>query len=300
MKKVLAITYTQSGQLDEICHRVTAPFLTDPEVQVTYYNIEMEQNFPFPWTGATFFDAFPESFKQIPSKIKAPSDHILSQKYDLVILGYQVWYLTPSIPINSFLKSEYAKTLLDQTPVVTVIACRNMWTKSHDKMQVLLKDVGAKHVGNVALIDHAPNLISVITIFKWAFTGNKKSYLGIFPKPGVSREDIANSNRFGEIMHNHLNIDNWTSLQSELVQSGAIKIKPFLIMIDRTANRIFGFWSTIILKKKETRKRWINAFKYYLMFVLFVVSPFVFILFFLTYPLRLRSIKKDRFHYQNI
>lgn len=300
MKKVLAITYTQSGQLDQICHRVTAPFLTDPEVQVTYYNIEMEQNFPFPWTGATFFDSFPESFKQIPSKIKAPSDHVLSQKYDLIILGYQVWYLTPSIPINSFLKSEYAKILLSQTPVVTVVACRNMWAKAHDKMQVLLKDVGAKHVGNVALIDHAPNLISVITIVKWLFTGNKKSYLGIFPKPGVSKEDIANSNRFGEIMHHHLNSANWTTLQTEMVQSGAIEIKPFLIMVDRTANRIFEIWSTLILKKTKTRKRRINIFKYYLLFVLFVVSPIVYILFLLTYPLRLSRIKKDTVHYQNI
>ena len=300
MKKVLAITYTQSGQLDQICHRVTAPFLSDPEVQVTYYNIEMEQNFPFPWTGATFFDSFPESFKQIPQKIKAPAEHILNQKYDLIILGYQVWYLTPSIPINSFLKSEYAKQILNQTPVLTVIACRNMWAKAHDKMQVLLKDVGAKHVGNVALIDHAPNLISVITIVKWMFTGNKKSWLGIFPKPGVSREDIAGSNIFGEVTLKHLNQGTLTQLQPELIENGAIEIKPFLIMVDRTANRIFDIWSTLILKKEKSRKRWINIFKYYLLFVLFVVSPIVYILFILTYPLRLARIKKDTIHYQNI
>lgn len=300
MKKVLVITYTQSGQLDQICHRVTAPFLADPEVQVTYYNIELEQNFPFPWTGATFFNSFPESFKQIPQNTKAPAQSILNQKYDLIILGYQVWYLTPSIPINSFLKSEYAKELFQDTPVMTVIACRNMWAKAHDKMQVLLKSLNAKHVGNVALIDHAPNLISVITIVKWMFTGSKESYLGIFPKPGISKEDIAISVRFGEITLKHLNQDSWTDLQPELVASGAIEIKPFLFMIDRTANRIFEIWSTLILKKKENRKRWINIFKYYLLFVLFVVSPIVYILFLLTYPFRIKRIKNDTKHYQNI
>ena len=300
MKKVLVVTYTQSGQLDEICHRVTAPFLADPEVHVTYYNIELEKNFPFPWTGATFFNSFPESFKQIPQNILAPAESILNQKYDLIILGYQVWYLTPSIPINSFLKSEYAKELFNHTPVMTVIACRNMWAKAHDKMQILLNDLNAKHVGNVALIDHAPNLISVVTIVKWMFTGSKESYLGIFPKPGVSKEDIANSFHFGEIALQSLKQDNYTNLQPELVANGAIKIKPFLFMIDRTANRIFEIWSTLILKKKDNRKTWINIFKYYLLFVLFVVSPIVYILFLLTYPLRINRIKKDTIHYQNI
>ncbi len=300
MKKVLIITYTQSGQLDQVCHRVSAPFLADPDVQITYYNIELERDFPFPWTGATFFDSFPESFKQIPQSILAPPDVVLNQTYDLIILGYQVWYLTPSIPINSFLKSEYAKTLFNQTPVLTLVVCRNMWTKAHDKMQVLLNDLGANHVGNVALIDHAPNLISVITIVKWMFTGSKERYLGIFPPPGISREDIANSNRFGEITLRHLNKGSWDELQPELVASGAIEIRPFLIMVDRTANRIFEIWSTKIVNKKGSRKNWIKAFKYYLLFVLYVISPIIFILFLLTYPLRLARIRKDTIHYQNI
>ncbi len=294
------ITYTQSGQLDQICHRITTPFLNDSNVQITNYNIELEQDFPFPWTGEAFFDSFPESFKQIPQSIKTPSEEILNQKYDLIILGYQVWYLTPSIPINSFLKSEYAQQIFNQTPVVTVVACRNMWAKAHDKMQVLLKDVGANHVGNIALVDHAPNLISVITIVKWMFTGSKESYLGIFPKPGISKEDIDNSIRFGEVTLKHLQEGTWSELQPALVSNGAIEIRPFLIMIDRTANRMFTIWSALILKKKENRKGWMKAFKYYLLFVLYVISPIVYILFLLTYPLRLIRIKKDTLHYKNI
>ncbi len=300
MKRVLVITYTQSGQLDQICHRITTPFLNDSNIQITKYNIELKQDFPFPWTGEAFFDSFPESFKQIPKSIKAPSEEILNQKYDLIILGYQVWYLTPSIPINSFLKSEYAQRIFNQTPVLTVVACRNMWAKAHDKMQVLLKDVGANHVGNIALVDHAPNLISVITIVKWMFTGSKESYLGIFPKPGISKEDIDNSIRFGEVTLKYLQEGSWSELQPALVSNGAIEIRPFLIMIDRTANRMFTIWSTLILKKKENRKGWMKAFKYYLLFVLYVISPIVYILFLLTYPLRLIRIKKDTLHYKNI
>ena len=49
------------------------------------------------------------------------------EQFDLVILAYQVWYLAPSGPITAFLKSEAGRRLLHGRPVVTVIACRNMW-----------------------------------------------------------------------------------------------------------------------------------------------------------------------------
>jgi hypothetical protein len=45
---------------------------------------------------------------------------VVNKKFDLIIFGYQVWYLTPSIPIISFLKSGFAENILKDTPVVTV------------------------------------------------------------------------------------------------------------------------------------------------------------------------------------
>ncbi|NND87981.1 MAG: dialkylresorcinol condensing enzyme DarA, partial [Flavobacteriaceae bacterium] len=163
MKEVLVLYYTQTGQLSEILEQITTELGTD-EVQITYQQILPTKPFPFPWNDTEFYGAFPESFLQIPQSIEPLPTSVMEKKYDLVILGYQVWFLTPSIPINSFLKTTAAKKILDNTPVITVIGCRNMWVMAQEKMKRLLKDCNAKLVGNIALVDRNINHISVITI----------------------------------------------------------------------------------------------------------------------------------------
>ena len=103
MKNVLVIYFSQSGQLKEIAENISVPFLQNEEIKTTFYNIETVHKFPFPWDNESFFGAFPETFKQIPTEIIPPNNEILQTKFDLVLLHYQVWYLSPSIPVNSFL-----------------------------------------------------------------------------------------------------------------------------------------------------------------------------------------------------
>ena len=185
MKNVLVIYYSQSGQLERIARNISMPLLESEEINVYFHEVKLEKPFPFPWDKESFFDAFPESFLQIPTALKPISDDLLSRKYDLILLNYQVWYLSPSIPLNSFLKSPEAKVLLNNTPVVTISGSRNMWIMAQEKIKALLKQNGANLKGNIALVDRVGNLISVITIVEWMFSGVKKKYLGIFPLPGV-------------------------------------------------------------------------------------------------------------------
>lgn len=300
MKNVLVVYYTQSGQLREIARNVAKPLLEDAETSVTFFNIEMIKPFPFPWKPAQFFDVFPESFLQIPAEIHTPSQEILSQKYDLVILAYQVWYLSPSIPITSFLKSEFAKQLLDDTPVVTVIGCRNMWALAQEKVKTLLKNVNAKLVGNIALADRHINHISVITIVEWMFTGKKEKYLGIFPKPGVSEKEIVESTKFGTVILKYLKLDSYINLQEELIANDAVEIRPFLIEMDKKANKMFKIWSNLIIKKTHSRPAWLKGFYIYLLVAIWIMSPIVYILHLFTFPLKYARIKKEKKYYKGV
>jgi flavodoxin len=103
MKNVLVIYYSQSGQLESIARNVAKPLLDSVEMNVSFHEIQLEQPFPFPWNNEAFFGAFPESFLQIPAALESVPQEILNKKHDLILLFYQVWYLSPSIPINSFL-----------------------------------------------------------------------------------------------------------------------------------------------------------------------------------------------------
>ena len=300
MKNVLVIYYSQSGQLESIARNIAKPLLDSDEVKVTFHEIELEKPFPFPWKKESFFDAFPESFLQAPTDLKPVPAEIMGQKYDLILLNYQVWYLSPSIPVNSFLKSPEAKILLNDTQVVTISGSRNMWIMAQEKVKKLLLENNAKLKGNIALVDRAGNLISVVTIVEWMFSGVKSKYLGIFPLPGVSEKDIKDSSRFGEIIKADLKSGNLENLQQKLVLSDAVKISSYLALVDRTGNKIFNKWSNFIKSKKNSRKTWLKVFYVYLFLAIWLISPIVYILHVFTYPLKINKIKKEARYLQGV
>ncbi|RZJ54879.1 MAG: dialkylresorcinol condensing enzyme DarA [Flavobacterium sp.] len=300
MKNVLVIYYTQSGQLESIAKNIAKPFLNSEEINVTFHEIQLEKPFPFPWDKASFFDAFPESFLQIPRELKPVPEEILNTKFDLVLFHYQVWYLSPSIPINSFLKSDAAKKILNNTPVITISGSRNMWIMAQEKIKVLLKEANANLVGNVALVDRVGNLISVITIVEWMFSGVKKKYLGIFPLPGVSDKDIQESDKFGEAMLSHFNQNKLGDLQPKLVELGGVYISSYLVTVDKTANKIFNKWSNLIHKNQKNRKTLLKVFNVYLFLAIWLISPIVYILHLITYPIKLKTIKRETQYYQGV
>jgi len=300
MKNVLIIYYSQSGQLESIARNIAKPLLESDEINVTFHVIKPVKPFPFPWNKAAFFDAFPESFLQIPTALQPVPAEILNRKYDLILLNYQVWYLSPSIPVNSFLKSPEAKALLKDTPIVTISGSRNMWAMAQEKVKVLLRENEAQLKGNIALVDRVGNLISVITIVEWMFSGVKKKYLGIFPLPGVSEKDINESTKFGHVLRANLLSGNLDTLQPKLLDKGAVKISSYLITVDKTANKIFNKWSNFISKKKSSRKIWLKVFNIYLLLAIWLISPIVYILHVFTYPLKSQKIKKETQYYQGV
>jgi hypothetical protein len=300
MKNVLVIYYSQSGQLESIAKNIAKPFLNSDEINVTFYEIQLEKPFPFPWDKTSFFDAFPESFLQIPRELKPVPEEILNTKFDLVLFHYQVWYLSPSIPINSFLKSDSAKKILNNTPVITISGSRNMWIMAQEKIKVLLKEAKAELVGNVALVDRVGNLISVITIVEWMFSGVKKKYLGIFPLPGVSDKDIQESGKFGEAMLSAFKQNKLSELQPKLVALGGVYISSYLVTVDKTANKIFNKWSNLIYKNQKNRKTLLKVFNVYLFLAIWLISPIVYILHLITYPIKLKTIKRETQYYQGV
>ncbi|MDQ0592543.1 flavodoxin [Chryseobacterium ginsenosidimutans] len=299
-KNILVIYYSQTGQLEDIVRNVAQPFEEKKdEYNVTYYNIKLKKDFPFPWSNDVFFNTFPESYLQIPSEILPPSEDVLNKKYDLIIFGYQVWYLTPSIPIISFLKSGYAEKILKDTPVVTISATRNMWMLSQEKLKVYLKDLKTRLVGNIALVDRHDNYTSVLTILRWLTTGQKEKS-GILPAAGVSQEEIIGSVKYGQVIEKHLSGNTLQNLQPELVKNGAIEIRPFLVRVEKVGNKIFTIWSNLIMKKKEKRPLLIKFFKVYLMAAIWVISPIVLVLHLLTTPFFWFKRKKQREYLQGI
>ena len=301
-KKVLVVYYSQTGQLREILDSVIAPLKASSEVTVTFEEIKPKTPFPYPWTSDEFFQAMPESVRGIPCEL-----HPLSlngqENFDLIIVAWQPWYLSPSIPIHAFFQHETAKKLLSGKPVITIIGSRNMWIMAHERIREYLKSMQAKLVGNIVLYDKAPNLISVVSIIHWLFTGKKGRYLKIIPPAGVSDDDIKNSSRFGDIILDSIRRNDLEHLRPALVKAGAVDVLPSLVMLEKRGKIFFRLWAAFILKKGDygdpARVTRVRLFKYYLLFVLYIVSPFASLLYFILKPFRTKALNRQISLYQS-
>ena len=296
-KKILVIYYSQSGQLGEILDSFTRPLLEAGHT-VEKVCVQPAVAYPFPWNGKSFFAVMPDCVLEVPSPMQPIQ--LKETAYDLVVLGYQAWFLSPSIPCNSLLNSPAVKAILKNTPVIAVTGARNMWISAMERIKLLLKNAEARLVGHIALVDRHHNIISFITIFYWMFKGKKDRWLNLFPKPGVSAADIANTGVLGATVQQHLITGNWETLQDELLARRALEVKYNLMFIESKAKRLFGIWARFIVKRKK-RTAWLVAFKYYLLIALFIAAPIILTVDAIFFkPFLSQRIKKQKQYYSGV
>ena len=277
-KRILVIHYTQTGQLANLLNSVLEPLRLDNSIEIDSVEIKVKTPFPFPWTKRAFFNVFPETYLGVPVEIETPGLDA-DKGYDLIVLGWQAWYLSPSLPVTSFLKSQDAAGVFRNTPVVTISACRNMWIMAYDKLRTQLLQYNAVVYGNISLVDPYPNLVSVLTVVGWMIHGKKENYKSWLPPAGVSDDEIRKAVRFGDIILRVIKKDQLDLLNENLLKAGSVKIKPDLMILEARGNKLFGFWARYIrgkenkLNEEKTRLSRLKAFSYYLPIGIFILSP---------------------------
>ncbi|MDO6429989.1 hypothetical protein Q4E93_05305 [Flavitalea sp. BT771] len=273
-KKVLAIYYSQSGQLRDIVGNLCLPF-EETGYTVERLQIRLQNDYPFPWTSKGFFEVMPDCVLGKTAEL-APFT-LKETRYDLIILAYQAWFLSPSIPFNSLMHHPEIRAILKHTPVITVTGARNMWVNAFGKVKKLLSETGAHHVGTIAMIDRHLNLVSIFTIFHWMLGGKKDRWLGIFPRPGVSDPDIANAKALGATVVRHMESAQWDGMQAALLAQKGVALKYHLMFMESKAAVMFQLWAKWICSRKK-RQVWLVAFKYYLLLALFLFAPIVYVI----------------------
>lgn len=292
MKRVLVLYYSQSGQLKNMVNSVTEPLMVSDEVQVDYRKIKPVTKYPYPWPFYPFFDAFPEAIYMNGCEVQPLED--LADDYDLIILGYTIWFLSPSIPVTGFMQSEQAKQLFKDKPVVTLIACRDMWVMAQEKMKTLISDVGATLVDNVVLTDQGGSIYAFITTPRWLLTGKKDPFWG-FPAAGVSDEELQKSSRFGERLLEGLKSNK--EKQPMLKNMGAVTVNGKLVGTEKIATRSFMIWGKLIQKAGKpgafSRKIVITIYAVFLATLVLTIVPLNILVRKLIYPWRKEAIEKS-------
>ncbi len=243
-KSVLVVHYSQTGQLSRLVASVVAPLLAADGIEVKSINLETKIPYPFPWSFLSFFDVFPEAIYLDPPELKK-FELYEGEKFDLIIVAYQVWFLAPSLPITAFLKNRTARNVLQDTPVVTLIGCRNMWAMAHETVKQLLAEAHAKLIDNVVLVDQGSNLASFITTPRWLLTGKKGSFWW-FPPAGIADEQIKRASRFGMAIRDGLVTGQEKMGTPMLTGLQAVTADVALIKSEKAGYRSFRIWGRLI------------------------------------------------------
>lgn len=274
MKNVLVISYSQTGQLADVTEQVVGP-LRAAGHRVHLEVLRPETPFPWPWPIFDFVDAMPECVQQDPPPLQ-PLGIPADVDFDLVILSYQVWYLAPALPITAFMQHPEARRVLAGKPVVTLVACRNMWLSAHDAMKKMIAEVGGQLRDHVVLVDQGHALATFITTPRWVLTGKRNRWLGL-PPAGVSPEEIRKAARFGHALVDALAEDRERQDAPMLSGLRAVDVNARLAMSERAVRRAFGVWSRVIRafgKRGQWRRRPILVvFALYLIVAILTIVP---------------------------
>lgn len=243
-KRVLAVCYSQTGQLSRIAEHFLAPLRESSAVALHLEVLRPLHDYPFPWPFLRFFDTFPETVHAVapplqPLSLKGDED------FDLVIVFYQVWFLAPAQPVTAFLQQPLAEQLLRDKPVVTVIACRNMWLMAQEKMKAMLDRLGARLLDNVVLVDPSPTMASLLTTPLWLLSG-KRDFIKLLPPAGVDDTAVAATRRFGLALRDGLGRDKERGTAPLLRGLHAVDANPHLLVSEKAATRSFYLWGKLL------------------------------------------------------
>jgi len=301
MKKVLAVYFSQTDQLTRVIQSISAPLERDGNVEVTYERLQPQRAYPFPWPFLTFLDQFPETVYLDPPPLQ-PLTVDASEEYDLIIIAYQVWYLSPSQPITAFLQSAEGKRLLNGNPVVTVIACRNMWLMAQEKMKQLLAAAGARLLDNVVLVDPGPSLATFITTPRWMLTGKKGSSKGLLPPAGLNDEQITAATRFGDALGEALHQDKEQGNEPLLTGLAAVNVDVRLIPSEKVGQRSFMIWGKLLRAIGKSgaplRKPVLALYALFLSSIIITVVPITMVLRTILRPLARKRLAQQKAYFE--
>jgi hypothetical protein len=232
-RRAVVYLYTQTGQLREVAEAFVAPLEADGW-RIRWVAVQPRVAFPFPWSIRQFFGVFPRAvdpdalvqLAEPPGGFGAGQD-----EEEVVVLAYQVWYLSPSLPIRSLLATH--PEAFRNRRVISLIACRNMWYSAAIEVADLLRTAGARRVEVVAATDTRRQATSLMTTLRWLLTGNRKPFLW-FGRAGVGDAELARVTAVGRC------------IAEQGCPADAAPVVPTLAAADLFAGRLFRKWGVTV------------------------------------------------------
>lgn len=208
MAQVLVISYSFTGQTGRIVEEVSRA-LEKGGHEVTRAPIRLVNPYPFPAPPDMLARLLQQNVSgRWPVEPLEPFAFDPEKPYDLVIIGYQPWYMTPSVPVHSFLKSDAAKVLRGK-PVVGLLSCRAMYQRACGLFQQWVMEAGGQVVEQRVWVDQdarPTNFLSLIHMLKNGQDPEKGPLKRLLKPFGVGTVGFARAQSYGEALSTRLKL----------------------------------------------------------------------------------------------
>ena len=235
MQRGLVICYSQTGQtreaVEQFCSGLTG-------YQWSFVEVKTKNPYSFPWKITSFFRLFSKCVTGQGTPLLPIELEDAKEDYSLVVLAYQVWFLSMSLPMQSVLADPKIQNLLKGKKVLSIVTCRNMWVSAVTKVNKLLNDIGVAKLKTLVLCDLAPAWATFVTTPRWLLTG-KKGAFWIFPEAGIARNDFQTSREVGKKMASQ-GFDNLDITSLSHKQSYAC------VLMEKIGYPVFVIWANFI------------------------------------------------------
>ena len=244
MKRILVVYYSQSGEVRRAAESLVQP-LTSAGVELVWSPIVPRVEYPLPWRNVhRFFNEMPECVLGFPPEI-APPAFSPDDYFDLVILAYPVWFLSPAPPVQALFRTEHARVFRGRK-TLTLTVSRNMWNRASLKMKRLLAEAGAVHIDNVVATHQGPVWATFITTPRALLTGKRNRLWGVLPPAGIGDREFQRLRSLGEAIARQLSALDSPDARPLLRGLGAAEVNRRYVIAECVAAGVFPFWARVI------------------------------------------------------
>lgn len=190
-RRIQIVYYSQSGSLKYLIEESMRPYLGD---YVLIWNpIHCAKPFPFPWNRRRFFSVFCDSVLQRGCRIV--NNEIKIEKDDMILLGFQPWFLHLSLPIQSFINSTQFGRIVKDREVILFTCYRNTGAMARRQMAAHVESRGGHIVAELEISDQSKERSSAFQFVRWFFTGKNN------PFRNMEKQQESVWNVLDEVLH---------------------------------------------------------------------------------------------------
>jgi hypothetical protein len=236
------------------------------DVMICWTHILPQPAYVFPWSLPRFFGAMPETITGLTPAITLSEP--LHRDADLVIFAYTVWFVSPSLPVQAFLKSHHAE-VLRRKKVITLVVCRSMWRRAQRHVKSSLEAMGCKIIDRIVVTFQGNSISTYISTLAWLLGGQKK--ISGVSAAGASQGRLLELRAQGFELEN--NFESFLGSQQRFSTRCDSESSYRTHCVEAMAAFSFPIWAKLILRAEKISKTLRSAAT--VLFVIYLVSMIV-------------------------